>query len=344
MTKTRRLLHEEITFSLAKEREVNVLHQLDYHDKQTRFFSLLSSRRAWSAKQNDIKLRENLFRDLSRILLRISRIPLPRIGSFIIDSDGFLCLSNRPLSIEIENLENEKIPTDIPCCYTYSTVDSYVADMLRVHDSRLRHQPNAVNNLQDCAYQMSALAAMRATAVLFFRGDFRRGPFVFTLTDLHQSNIFVDENWHITCLVDLEWACSRPIEMVEPPYWLTDKGVDEITATEYNPLRRELMAILANEESKLPGCIGPVDADARMPRFPTGLFRIFSEHIQPLLSEHGSEEIGEVMPFYWVKDVGKFVANKVSDKKKYDQDLQLAFEDSQLDVPVGCSSLTAMKT
>ncbi|KKK18500.1 hypothetical protein ARAM_007010 [Aspergillus rambellii] len=205
MTKTRRLLHEEITFSLAKEREVNVLHQLDYHDKQTRFFSLLSSRRAWSAKQNDIKLRENLFRDLSRILLRISRIPLPRIGSFIIDSDGFLCLSNRPLSIEIENLENEKIPTHIPCCYTYSTVDSYVADMLRVHDSRLRHQPNAVNNLQDCAYQMSALAAMRATAVLFFRGDFRRGPFVFTLTDLHQSNIFVDENWHITSHVLWIW-------------------------------------------------------------------------------------------------------------------------------------------
>jgi hypothetical protein len=47
MPKTRRLLHEEITFSVAKEREVNILHQLNYHDKQTRFFSYLNSKHAW---------------------------------------------------------------------------------------------------------------------------------------------------------------------------------------------------------------------------------------------------------------------------------------------------------
>lgn len=31
------------------------------------------------------------------------------------------------------------------------------------------------------------------------------------------------------------------------------------------------------------------------------------------------------MPFYWEKDVGKFVATKLADKRKYDKDLQLAF-------------------
>lgn len=303
----------------------------------------------WSQKCNDTKLRHNFFRELSRILLSISRIPLPRIGSFIIDSEGFLRLSNRPLSIEIEDLENEQIVTDMPRHYTYSTVDSYVADMLRVHDSRLRDQPNAVNSLEDCAYQMSALAAMRTTAPLFLRQDLRRGPFVFTLTDLHQSNIFVDEDWHITCLVDLEWACSRPLEMIEPPYWLTNKGVDEIEPSDYDPLRRELMSILAMEEMKRLGSIASPNTDRTVPRLsevmeeawargtfwytlalssPTGLFRIFYEHIQPLLSEHCSEEIGEIMPFYWVRDVGRFVARKVADKKKYDYDLQRAFEEN----------------
>lgn len=48
------------------------------------------------------------------------------------------------------------------------------------------------------------------------------------LTDLHQSNIFVDDNWRITYLVDLEWAYSRPVEIAEPLYWLTNKGVDKI--------------------------------------------------------------------------------------------------------------------
>jgi hypothetical protein len=40
--------------------------------------------------------------------------------------------------------------------------------------------------------------------------------------------------------------------MVEPPYWLTNKGVDEINAKEYDVLRTELMTVLADEEAKLP--------------------------------------------------------------------------------------------
>jgi hypothetical protein len=44
---TRRLLKEEITYSLAKEREVNILHQLGYFDQQCRFFAYLHDRREW---------------------------------------------------------------------------------------------------------------------------------------------------------------------------------------------------------------------------------------------------------------------------------------------------------
>ncbi|KAH8433003.1 uncharacterized protein LDX57_010638 [Aspergillus melleus] len=47
MPRTRRLLREEITYSHAKEREVNILHQLGYLDQQSRFFSHLYARRDW---------------------------------------------------------------------------------------------------------------------------------------------------------------------------------------------------------------------------------------------------------------------------------------------------------
>jgi hypothetical protein len=30
----------------------------------------------------------------------------------------------------------------------------------------------------------------------------------------HRSNIFVDSNWHIKYIIDLEWACSLPIEIM----------------------------------------------------------------------------------------------------------------------------------
>lgn len=297
--------------------------------------------KTWFKKQNDKELRTNFYRDLSRILLSITRIPLPRIGSFVINSDGYLCLSNRPVSVEIQGLENEKIPTDMPRDFTYSTVESYVCDLLRVHDNRLRHQPNGAHSVADCGYQMSALAAMRTTFPQFFCRSFCRGPFVFTLTDLHQSNIFVDENWHITCLVDLEWACSRPIEMVEPPYWLTNKAVDVLDAEEYDSLRTELMTILAAEEAKL-----STYTKTMMPRLsrvmengwskgtfwftlalssPTGLYNLFYNRIQPWFSRHKPEEVGEIMPFFWVKDAGRFVRKKLSDKERYDHELRLAF-------------------
>ncbi|KAJ5215219.1 uncharacterized protein N7498_001626 [Penicillium cinerascens] len=254
--------------------------------------------------------------------------------------------------MELQELENEKIPTDLPRDYTYSTVESYVTDILGVHDNRLRNQPNAVNNIQDCGYQMSALAIMRTTIPLFFSRNLRRGPFVFMLTDLHQSNIFVDDKWRITCLVDLEWACSRPVQMAEPPYWLSNKGVDEIHVEEYDKRRRELMTIMKAEEAANFSEFLPKDAGSTPFRLsetmeqawatgtfwyslalssPTGLFRLFYEHIQPLLSEHGSDDIGETMPFYWGNNVGKFVATKLADKRKYDKELLLAFSESSVD-------------
>ncbi|EAW15263.1 uncharacterized protein ACLA_059270 [Aspergillus clavatus NRRL 1] len=47
MLKTRRLLRREITYASAKEEEGNILHQLEYHDKQTRFFTHLYNNRDW---------------------------------------------------------------------------------------------------------------------------------------------------------------------------------------------------------------------------------------------------------------------------------------------------------
>ncbi|KGQ00865.1 hypothetical protein PAAG_12453 [Paracoccidioides lutzii Pb01] len=121
--------------------------------------------------------------------------------------------------------------------------------MLVIHDIRLRNRPDSMNNLQDCSYQMSALETMRAKFPLLFKQKFCRGPFIFTLTDLHRSNIFVDHNWHISCLIDLKLACSRPFEMVEPPYWLTNKSVDEIYADENDMLQTEFMTILKAEQT-----------------------------------------------------------------------------------------------
>ncbi|QQK43077.1 Aminoglycoside phosphotransferase [Penicillium digitatum] len=302
----------------------------------------------WSNGRHDPILQTNLFRDLSRIFLSLFRSPLPRIGSLSIDNYGYLHVSNRPLSVEIQQLENEGICTDMSREYTYSTVDSYLTDLLGVHDNRFRFQPNAVNNLGDCAYQLSVLSAMRTVSQSIFSRTFRRGPFVLCFTDLHQSNIFVSDQWQIKCLVDLEWACSRPIEMVIPPYWLTDKGVDEIIPEEYDAIRRIFMETLVNEEEK-PVCDNLIKHDHESTALrlseimnktwdsgafwytigissPSGLFNIFNHHIKPLFcAKDYDEDFGVVMPFFFDKNVGAIAARKLADKEKYDEDLQRAF-------------------
>ena len=73
-------------------------------------------------KRHDKSHRTNLSRDLSQIMLSLGRIPLTRIGSFTLDNKGVLSLTNRPLTLQLQDLENGGIP-----------------DLLAYHDSRLRY-------------------------------------------------------------------------------------------------------------------------------------------------------------------------------------------------------------
>ncbi|OJJ36408.1 hypothetical protein ASPWEDRAFT_49912 [Aspergillus wentii DTO 134E9] len=181
--------------------------------------------------RTDKTRRRNLFSDLANIMLSLSRIKLPRIGSLTMNNDGVIRLTNRPLTLRLQTLENEDIPT-IPRNSTYESVEPYLLDLLQCHDNRINYQPNAIHNLTDGQEQLAALTMMRGTLHHFISRQYRNGPFVLTLSDLHPSNIFVDEEWHIISLIDLEWACSFPIELQTPPYWLTDvfgeqEGPDE---------------------------------------------------------------------------------------------------------------------
>ena len=256
-------------------------------------------------------------------------------------------MTNRPLSLIIQDLENDEIPTDIPRDYTYNTVDSYVSDILGFHDSRFRNQLNAVNDDADAFFQLGALAAMRTILPTFTRRELRRGPFVMSLTDLHQSNIFVDKDWHITCLVDLEWACSEPIEMIQPPYWLTNKTVDCIIPEVYDEPRKEFMGALEKEEAQLAGIIPLKSAIPRLSTVMeegwrigtfwytlaltsrTGIFLLFYRQIQRRI--YGDQSSGPpfitTMPWYWAQDMPFIVMEKVEDKRLYDNRLRQAFED-----------------
>lgn len=195
----------------------------------------------------------------------------------------------------------------------------------------------------DYAYQTGALTAMRAIFPSFFRRDLRRGPYTFTLTDLHQSNIFVDESWNITCLVDLEWGCSLPIEMVQPPHWFADQYVDKVGVEDFNTARVEFMNILTAEEdtqishggytNKNEKLSATMNRSWEMGAFwyglalfsPTGISTLFYKNLQPRFKPPDNDAFLQVMPWYWSDKFVSVMVRKVKDRERYDDELKEAF-------------------
>ncbi|KAL5356160.1 hypothetical protein BJX96DRAFT_142387 [Aspergillus floccosus] len=101
-------------------------------------------------------------------------------------------------------------------------------DSLQCHDNRIYCQPNSVHSTKYGQGQLAALTMMHGLLSQFISREYRHGPFRLILTDLHPSNIFVDEKWHIIPLIGLEWACSLPIETQIPPYCSCGRPLDGI--------------------------------------------------------------------------------------------------------------------
>ena len=210
---------------------------------------MLSS--SWDEKREDDRLQRNLQRGLARILLSFAAVPLPRIGAFRLDDAGYIHLDNRPLSTELIMKENEDLPLNVSLDRTYDRVDDFVLAQLDAFSNRLLHQPNTVPNDLDGRFEMAGLLAARAIFPHMLRRDLRSGPFVYTLTDLHRSNIIVDDDWNIVRIIDLEFACSWPIEFQQPPYWLGGQCADEIDRTSFSPCLNRFIQILEAQEELL---------------------------------------------------------------------------------------------
>ncbi|KDB24066.1 hypothetical protein H109_04011 [Trichophyton interdigitale MR816] len=304
----------------------------------------------WEKERQDDRKRQTLFRDLSRVMLSLSRIPQPRIGSWTIDSEGLIHLTNRPLTLRLHEFENLGIPTDIDRKMTYLTSEAYYRDTLFYHDNRIRYQPNSMNDEEDGRSQMANLAMMRTILSDYTSRDVRHGPFFFQLTDLHQSNIFVDEDWHIKYMIDLEWACSLPVEYLLPPWWMSGRFVDGLTDEHlevFTNTYKEFTDIFEEEEKLLmPAPINGVELyrTSIMRRglskgtfwylssldSPKGLYNLFQQHIQPRYAQNHwkGSEYPKITYKYWATDADKVLSTKMKEKAIYDEKLRELFRKS----------------
>ncbi len=154
----------------------------------------------WAQHRHDPCRRPRLFHGMARIMLSLARLPQPHIGSFRFNSsDGTITLTNRPLISTTMIFENSGTPRTIQPHQLYQSPEVFASDMLTLHDNYLLHYRHAVRNDEEARERMTIRTLLWAVMHHFLLPDRCNGPFLLQPTDLHQSNIFVDEDWNVTC-------------------------------------------------------------------------------------------------------------------------------------------------
>ncbi|ATY67444.1 kinase-like domain [Cordyceps militaris] len=183
---------------------------------------------------------EKLYRQLANILIQISQLEHPLIGS-LAETDEWQQweVTRRPLSmpmnelVRIGSLPRSKLP-----CTTFKTSSEYLDSLAQLHLDHLAAQRNdAIESKADCQRKYTARKLFQRLAserrLLSDKHD--KGPFKFWCDDLRPSNILVDANMDIVCVIDWEFSYAAPSEYTfAPPWWLLleqpeywDNGFDD---------------------------------------------------------------------------------------------------------------------
>lgn len=301
---------------------------------------------SWDDKYQDARLQENLQRDIARAMLCLASAPLPCIGTFRVDDRGYLRLDNRPLSIQSTVQENEGIPANTLRRHIFTSVKDFLQYHIDAFSSRLLHQPNGIDSRRDACYQMASLAGATALFPQLFRREFDNGPFVFALTDLHRSNILVDDEWNVVCIIDLEFACSWPVEFVQPPFWLGGEAMDEVTITSFAAKHAGFIGHVEREEALFPSAARgrePLSATMRqgwdLGTFwatlavmdPVAFTEVFYDRILHDFMGVSKEESSKVdhtfFARFWRKDIDHIIDEKLKGRDRYNEQLDLLFAD-----------------
>ncbi|TQV92473.1 hypothetical protein V2A60_007161 [Cordyceps javanica] len=301
----------------------------------------------WAQNRDDARF-YNLQRDIARIMVSLAQHPLPRIGTFSIDSGGYLRLDNRPISVESTVHENEGLTPIVSRRTTFSSVKDFIFSQISTFETRFLEQPNAIVSRRDALYQMTGLAAARIALPQLLRDD--NGPFVFALRDLHRSNVFVDQNWNVTAIIDLEFAASWPAEFIQTPHWLEYDFIDDVTPAGFEARHTEFMEHIKRAE-ELRENSGTESLSSIMQRSwdegtfwvpltlrdPVSFAELFYERILTGYFDFTAEEIKDEQNYHFCSRIFRrnfqsIIDKKLDDQRTYSDGLEEAFADPKSDL------------
>lgn len=198
---------------------------------------------------------------------------------------------------------------------------------------------------------MATVVVLKAIRSQFVDRNLQQGPFILQLTDLHASNLFVDDHLNITAIVDLEWTCSLPIEMQQLPFWFSGHEGDDFLGDEaaeneqaYVSACKEFLDVFGYEQSRRCLTRLPVDARSIISTaldkkshwyfaalcWPRTAYSFLIDHLQPMFApSHADLEVAkfqDVFTPYYATNASKFIEQKLKDKAEYDRTLRELLE------------------
>ncbi|KAK3332993.1 phosphotransferase family protein [Cercophora scortea] len=210
---------------------------------------------------------EFCYRQMADVLLQLSRLKFPRIGSLDYDDQGKISVVGRPLTqnmnfmVELGSVLPELLPTK-----TYSNADDWYSALADMHLAQLTFQHNdAVEDEDDARDKYVArqlfrhlAAERRLTRQLGSEEDDPSDDCTIFCEDLRPSNVLVDKDLRIVGVIDWEFAYVAPAQFArDPPGWLLLKTPDD-WPTAYagwmeacRPRFEVFVRLLEEEEKKL---------------------------------------------------------------------------------------------
>ena len=197
--------------------------------------------------------RHNVFEQLADILLELNGHHFDHIGALGLDKSGNWTLSRPPLNSPTSHLKIDGVEIHMDTVFSTS-MEFFLAQYDHLW-RRYTEQRNSVYHEEDAKEKYVRLQLFKELLPTFNVPEFNDGPFTLMHSDLHQSNILVDENLRITAILDWEWACVLPIQISGlPPICLSLKRPAEVGPDEYSEWLRSVKSwikIYERKESQL---------------------------------------------------------------------------------------------
>ncbi|KAM7184499.1 hypothetical protein V8F33_012960 [Rhypophila sp. PSN 637] len=206
---------------------------------------------------------EFLYSQIASILLQLSSLKFPRIGS-LVEEEGEVSISVKGCPL-IANMNDLVVHTNAPASIlpsqTYASTDEWYKALADMHIAQLAFQHNdAVEDEDDARDKYVARQLFRKLAAERRLASEPESDGGFTLfsEDFRPANILLDKDLRVVGVIDWEFAYAAPTQFsFDPPWWLLLEEPEYWTGgyhawmKAYEPRLRTFLRVLEAEEKKM---------------------------------------------------------------------------------------------